>query len=108
MINDRLTLAPLKPPAPGAAPVEWRVAASPVGYAEAVALMEKRVATIAAGTAPPLVWLIEPPPLFTARTRAPREGLPGTECLPGPPHRPRGPRPSHWPRPRVRPAPLPL
>ncbi len=82
MINDRLTLAPLKPPAPGEAPVEWRVAASPVGYAEAVALMEKRAAAIAAGTAPELVWLLEHPPLFTAGTGARGEDLAGTERFP--------------------------
>jgi lipoyl(octanoyl) transferase len=82
MINDRLTLAPLKPPAHGEAAVEWRVAASPVGYAEAVALMEKRAAAIAAGTAPELVWLLEHPPLFTAGTGARGEDLAGTERFP--------------------------
>jgi lipoyl(octanoyl) transferase len=83
MINDRLKLAPLQSPASGAAPVEWRVAASPVGYAEAVALMEKRAAAIAAGsTAPELVWLLEHPPLFTAGTSARGEDLAGTERFP--------------------------
>jgi lipoyl(octanoyl) transferase len=82
MINNRLTLAPLKPPAPGAAPVEWRVAATPVGYAEAVALMEKRAAAISAGTAPELVWLVEHPSLFTAGTGTCGEDLAGTEHFP--------------------------
>src|SRR6202142_3297317 len=82
MINDRLALAPLRPPAAGASPVEWRVAAAPVGYAEAVALMEKRAAAIAAGTAPELVWLLEHPPLFTAGTGARGEALAGTERFP--------------------------
>jgi lipoyl(octanoyl) transferase len=82
MINDRLALAPLRPPASDALPVEWRVAASPVGYAEAVELMEKRAAAIAAGTAPELVWLLEHPPLFTAGTGARGEDLAGTERFP--------------------------
>lgn len=52
------------------APVEWRVSDSPVPYAEAVAAMEARVAEIAAGTAPELIWLVEHPPLYTAGTSA--------------------------------------
>ena len=82
MINDRLTLAPLKPAASGAAPVAWRVAASPVGYAEAVEWMEQRAAAIAAGTAPELVWLVEHPPLFTAGTGARGEDLAGSGRFP--------------------------
>jgi lipoyl(octanoyl) transferase len=82
MINDRLTLAPLKPPASGAAPVAWRVAASPVGYSEAVERMEQRAAAIAAGTAPELVWLLEHPPLFTAGTGARGEDLAGSGRFP--------------------------
>jgi lipoyl(octanoyl) transferase len=82
MINDRLALAPLRPPVSGAAPVEWRLAASPVGYAEAVELMEQRAAAIAAGTAHELVWLLEHPPLFTAGTGARSEDLAGTERFP--------------------------
>jgi lipoyl(octanoyl) transferase len=50
--------------------VEWRVATSRVEYPEALATMEARVAEIAAGTAPELVWLIEHPPLYTAGTSA--------------------------------------
>jgi lipoyl(octanoyl) transferase len=49
---------------------EWRVAARPVDYAEAVAAMEARVAAIRAGEAPELVWLLEHPPVFTAGTSA--------------------------------------
>ena len=82
MINDRLALAPLRPAAAGASPVDWRVATAPVGYTDAVALMEKRVAAIAAGTAPELVWLVEHPPLFTAGTGARGEDLAGTERFP--------------------------
>lgn len=49
---------------------EWRVAAAPVGYPEAVAEMEARAPAIAAGEAPELVWLLEHPPLYTAGTSA--------------------------------------
>jgi lipoyl(octanoyl) transferase len=50
--------------------IEWRVDDGLVGYAEAVAAMEERVAAIAAGRAPQLVWLLEHPPLYTAGTSA--------------------------------------
>src|SRR5437762_669028 len=82
MINDRLALAPLKAAAPGAASVEWRRAALPVDYGQAVAIMEQRAAAIAAGEAPELVWLLEHPPLFTAGTSARGADLAGTERFP--------------------------
>ena len=50
--------------------VEWIVSDEPVAYQSAVATMEKRVADIAAGTAPEAVWLLQHPPLYTAGTRA--------------------------------------
>ena len=53
-----------------AQPVEWLVTGRPVEYPEAIAAMEDRVAAIAAGTAPELVWLLEHPPLYTAGTSA--------------------------------------
>jgi lipoyl(octanoyl) transferase len=53
-----------------ARPVEWRVAPGLVAYPEAVAVMEERVARIAEGTEPELVWLVEHPPLYTAGTSA--------------------------------------
>src|SRR3954451_19701900 len=49
-------------------PVEWRISDAPVPYPEAVAEMEARVAAIAAGEAPELVWLLEHPPLYTSGT----------------------------------------
>ena len=49
-------------------PVEWRISDAPVPYPEAVAAMEARVAAIAAGEAPELVWLLEHPPLYTSGT----------------------------------------
>lgn len=52
------------------AEIEWRIADAPVGYPEAVAFMEQRVAEIRAGTAPDTVWLLEHPPLYTAGTSA--------------------------------------
>ena len=57
-------------PAPDAPPVEWRISDEPVPYADAVAVMEERVARIAAGEASELVWLLEHPPLYTAGTSA--------------------------------------
>ncbi len=53
-----------------ATPVEWRVSDGLVPYVDAVAFMEARVAAIAAGSAPELVWLLEHPPLYTAGTSA--------------------------------------
>lgn len=70
MVNIRNELSFGLGPAPGSAPVEWRVSDSPVGYADALAAMEARVAGIAAGRAPELVWLLEHPPLYTAGTSA--------------------------------------
>ena len=57
-------------PAPGAPPVEWRIAEGLTPYEEAVAFMEARAEAIAAGEAPELVWLVEHPPLYTAGTSA--------------------------------------
>ena len=51
-------------------PAEWRVADSPVAYQDAVDVMEKRAADVAAGHAPELVWLLEHPPLYTSGTSA--------------------------------------
>src|ERR1700710_1802119 len=69
MVNDRqsLDLTTFALPAGGAA-VEWRVSEAPVPYLEAVSAMEARVAAIADGEAPELVWLLEPPPLYTSGT----------------------------------------
>lgn len=62
-------------PPPGGPPVEWRVSDKPVPYPDAVAAMEERVAAIAAGVAPELVWLLEHPPLYTSGTSAHAEDL---------------------------------
>ena len=69
MVNDRqsLNLTTLSQAKAGPA-VEWRISDSEVPYPEAVAAMEERVAAIAAGAAPELVWLLEHPPLYTSGT----------------------------------------
>jgi lipoyl(octanoyl) transferase len=55
--------------------VEWRADDGLVAYDAAVAGMERRVAAIAAGEAPELVWLLQHPPLYTAGTSARDEDL---------------------------------
>ena len=56
---------------PAAGPAaDWSVSDAPVGYVDAVAAMEARAATIAAGAAPELVWLLEHPSLYTSGTSA--------------------------------------
>jgi len=55
--------------------VEWAITEGLVGYEEAVAEMEARVAAIAAGEALERVWLLEHPPLYTAGTSARDEDL---------------------------------
>ena len=70
MVNTRDELRVGLPPPPGAPPVEWRVTEELVGYEQALAAMQARVAAIAAGDTPELVWLLEHPPLYTAGTSA--------------------------------------
>src|SRR5438105_4432969 len=53
-------------PATGPTAVEWRISEALTPYDRALEVMDSRVAEIAAGTAPELVWLVEHPPLFTA------------------------------------------
>jgi lipoyl(octanoyl) transferase len=55
---------------PPANPVEWQVDDGPVGYPEALAAMEQRVAAIRAGAASEMVWLLQHPSLYTAGTSA--------------------------------------
>lgn len=70
LLKARDELGGLMLPQAGAPPVEWRISDGRVGYEEAVAAMETRVAAIAAGEAPECVWLLEHPPLYTAGTSA--------------------------------------
>lgn len=58
-----------------AATPEWRISDAPVPYDQAVQEMEERVAAIAEGRAPELVWLLEHPPLYTAGTSAEERDL---------------------------------
>ena len=50
--------------------VEWQHADGLIPYPAALASMEARIAGIADGTAPELVWLLEHPPIYTAGTSA--------------------------------------
>ena len=65
----------LLPRQAGGAAIQWRVSDAPVPYEQAVAFMQARAATIAAGKEPELVWLIEHPPLYTSGTSAKPEEL---------------------------------
>jgi len=56
-------------------PVEWRIFDAPLDYETALAMMDERVAAIAAGTANEAVWLLEHPALYTAGTSARPEDL---------------------------------
>jgi lipoyl(octanoyl) transferase len=75
LVKIRDALAETLLPQPGSGPVEWAIAEGLVGYEEAVAEMEARVAAIAEGRAPERVWLLEHPPLYTAGTSARDEDL---------------------------------
>lgn len=50
--------------------IEWTHLAGLAPYPETLAMMEARAASIAAGTAPEAIWLLEHPPLYTAGTSA--------------------------------------
>ena len=77
MVNTRnpLPLAIVSALKRSDAAVEWRVSDAPVPYAGALEEMDARVAAIAVGAAPELVWLLEHPPLYTAGTSAKPEEL---------------------------------
>ena len=55
--------------------VEWRISPGLTGYEDALSVMEARVAAIANGTAPEMVWLLEHPPLYTSGTSSRAEDL---------------------------------
>lgn len=52
------------------ASVDWQISEGQIPYPAAVAVMEARVAAIAAGAAREQVWLVEHPPLYTGGTSA--------------------------------------
>jgi lipoyl(octanoyl) transferase len=64
MVSDSLISSP-----------EWQVRPGLLPYPEAVAFMEHRVAAIAEGLAPEMVWLVEHPPIYTAGTSAKESDL---------------------------------
>src|SRR5450631_1615055 len=68
MVNDRQSLDLTTFAASARGAVEWLISDAPVPYPEAVAVMEARVAAIAANELPELVWLLEHPPLYTSGT----------------------------------------
>ncbi|MGY3444966.1 MULTISPECIES: lipoyl(octanoyl) transferase LipB [unclassified Bradyrhizobium] len=76
MVNDRqsLDLTTFARASRGAA-VEWRIADRPVPYPDSLAAMDARVAAIADGSAPELVWLLEHPPLYTSGTSGKADDL---------------------------------
>ncbi len=76
MVNDRqsLDLTTFARPAGGGA-VEWRISDQAVPYPDSLAAMDARVAAIAAGEAPELVWLLEHPPLYTSGTNGKADDL---------------------------------
>jgi lipoyl(octanoyl) transferase len=63
-------------------PVQWAVSGGQIGYLQALAAMEDRVAAIAAGEAPELVWLLEHPALYTAGVSAKAADLLAPDRLP--------------------------
>lgn len=70
------------PAAADGAAVEWIVAEAAVGYAEAVAAMERRAEEIARGESPECVWLLEHPSIYTAGTSADAADLVTPDRLP--------------------------
>lgn len=62
--------------------IEWRISDTPVGYEEAVAVMEARVADIREHREAELAWLLEHPALYTAGTGARPEDLLDGSFLP--------------------------
>jgi lipoyl(octanoyl) transferase len=62
--------------------IEWRSDKAPVGYGEALAFMDARVAAIRTAAAPETVWLLEHPAMYTAGTSAKDHDLLETATLP--------------------------
>lgn len=59
--------------------MQWKFSEGLIGYPEAVAFMEDRVADIHAGTADELVWFLQHPPIYTGGTSAKAADLLTTE-----------------------------
>jgi lipoyl(octanoyl) transferase len=67
---SRARLSPAMLPQRATPPVEWRIFEGLTPYQDAVAAMEARADSIAAGNAAEAVFLLEHPPLYTAGTSA--------------------------------------
>ena len=70
MPNPRLAISARFLASPGAPPVEWFVSPGLTTYETALAAMEARAESLAAGQAAERVWLLQHPPLYTAGTSA--------------------------------------
>jgi lipoyl(octanoyl) transferase len=55
--------------------IEWIISPQPIGYDDALHVMEETVADIRAEKSPEQVWLLEHPPLYTAGTSAKESDL---------------------------------
>lgn len=55
--------------------IEWKISSESVDYADAVELMELRVADMVSGKKGELLWLVEHPPLYTAGTSSKESDL---------------------------------
>ena len=62
--------------------VEWITTEGLTDYQEAVDFMEARASAIAAGEAEECIWLVEPPPLYTAGTSAKIDDLTDPDRFP--------------------------
>ncbi|MDP5333416.1 MAG: lipoyl(octanoyl) transferase LipB, partial [Paracoccaceae bacterium] len=81
--------------------VEWTTTPGFTDYREAEALMERRAAAIAAGTASESIWLLEHAPLYTAGTSARIEDLTDPDRFPVYPSKRGGQYTYHGPGQRV-------
>lgn len=55
--------------------IEWKISTELVEYEAALAFMEARVQAILEDSAPPCIWFLEHPPLYTAGTSAKAEDI---------------------------------
>jgi lipoyl(octanoyl) transferase len=81
-MSERSQISVSFQPAPGSAPVEWRIEPGLTQYEDALSFMEARADAIRKGGAPEMVWLVEHPPLYTAGTSARPEDLVEPERFP--------------------------
>src|SRR6201994_3893525 len=69
MVNNRQSLDFTRPSgSPGGGAVEWLISDAPAPYLDAIGAMAARAAGIAPLRPPELIWLLEPPPLYTSGT----------------------------------------